>query len=199
MPNWCEQDLIVTGPGASQFAEDVKSEDEVLDTEKIIPMPETIKNTTAGSIDRIYEVWYEDNWKIKPFYTDEETREELKNKIREEHPTEDVDHMAATYKYNIDNYGVKTWYEWAYENWGTKWGICNPELVDKIDERVEYTFRSAWTPVTKIIEEASRKYPQLKFDLEYFEGGAGCQGQVIFKGGYVNHFEEDDYLGPRGG
>ena len=199
MPNWCEQDLIVTGPGASQFAEDVKSEDEVLDTEKIIPMPETIKHTTAGSIDRIYEVWYDDNWKVKPFYTDEETREELKNKIREEHPNKDVDHMAATYKYNLDTYGVKNWYEWAYENWGTKWGICNSELVDKLSERVEYTFQSAWSPASKIIEKASRKYPQLKFYLEYFEAGAGYQGQVVFKGGYLNHFEEADYDGPRGG
>lgn len=98
-------------------------------------------------------------------------------------------------------------YEWCMENWGTKWGIYNAKLTNDVtrdgDEQygpLEYTFKSAWSPATKIIAAMSKKFPHLTFDLHYFERGMEFQGHVILRGGDVVHEEEQtEYHGTRGG
>ena len=45
------------------------------------------------------------------------------------------------------------WYYWSIKNWGTKWNAVDPQLdVDK-DERIEYSFSTAWDAPRGVIDE----------------------------------------------
>ena len=45
------------------------------------------------------------------------------------------------------------WYVWSIVNWGTKWNAVEPQLdVDK-DERIEYSFSTAWDAPRGVIDK----------------------------------------------
>ena len=60
MPNWCDQELFITGEKKSldKFVEFAKSEERELDHEKFIPMPESLREVSAGSDDMLYDIWF---------------------------------------------------------------------------------------------------------------------------------------------
>jgi hypothetical protein len=43
----------------------------------------------------------------------------------------------------IELYGHNNWYDWSYQNWGTKWGCYDSEYEDG-----HYRFTTAWNPKT---------------------------------------------------
>lgn len=90
-------------------------------------------------------------------------------------------------------------YEWCCKNWGTKWGICNAELRGVEDDRVEYGFESAWSPPIPVVLKMSVMFPELEFELRYFECGAAFNGLYQCKAGEVLTDEEGKYFGDRGG
>jgi len=49
-------------------------------------------------------------------------------------------------EYLLEKYGKDNWYDWAYVNWGTKWGCYDNEYDDGT-----YRFTSAWGPIDSII------------------------------------------------
>lgn len=189
IPNWCSQDLSITGSveDIKKFKEFAKSDENCLDTNKFIPMPEPLLEVSAGSDDDIYKIWYGDI---------DGDREKLKVEEGKRNPKSDE--IAKKQKHNMDNYGHINWYSWAYENWGTKWGICNPELEDA-GGMLFYHFESAWSPVLPVILKMSQMFPKLKFELEYYEMGVGFQGEFHCENGQVTRSEEAEYHGDRGG
>lgn len=76
-------------------------------------------------------------------------------------------------------------YDWCIKNWGTKWGMYEIELTDEDFEggRIGYTFQSAWSPPTPVIQAMSKRFPPLTFYLDYFEGGAGFMGSCEYENG----------------
>lgn len=56
----------------------------------------------------------------------------------------------------IERFGHDNWYDWAYANWGTKWGDYNHtdwDIVDTLDGGCEVKYMTAWSPLSeKIIE-----------------------------------------------
>jgi len=94
-------------------------------------------------------------------------------------------------------------YEWCVENWGTKWGICDPEIIDEWDYKDEsemvYSFRTAWSPPTPLIEKMSEMFPDIEFDLRFFEAGMAYNGVYRIKNGVIIENETAKYFGNRGG
>ena len=50
------------------------------------------------------------------------------------------------------------WYDWACDNWGTKWDVCSPWDTDEIysDENGEtyvFKFDTAWSPPIPVYDE----------------------------------------------
>ena len=76
------------------------------------------------------------------------------------------------------------WYAFRIEHWGTKW---EPQgtLVSEVECELCYTFYSAWSPPTLIIEAASRRFPNLHLRLEYSEEGCCFKGAFACSGGQV--------------
>ena len=94
-------------------------------------------------------------------------------------------------------------YEWCLENWGTKWGIYNADVVKEKFKgkrsQVNYIFNSAWSPANLIIHAMSERYPELRFKLKYYESGTGYKGVYEVQGGTIIKDEESNYKGMRGG
>jgi len=72
----------------------------------------------------------------------------------------------------------------AIETWGTKWDI-DPKSVKtlKNKNKEKIVFDTAWSPPVNFIENASKKYPGLKFRLKYVEPGFEFYGQTEYKNG----------------
>tara|TARA_Y100001963_G_C6478180_1_gene307724 strand:+ start:115 stop:543 length:429 start_codon:yes stop_codon:yes gene_type:complete len=66
-------------------------------------------------------------------------------------------------------YGEKNWYDWSWENWGTKWDINEKEIeVESInDGKLQYTFETAWSPPDPVWKHLVNKFPKLKIEWFY--------------------------------
>jgi Ferredoxin-like domain in Api92-like protein len=87
-------------------------------------------------------------------------------------------------------------YEWCYQNWGTKWGICDAEIVQEFLERkgyIDYRFETAWSPPLPVISKMSEMFPGLRFILRYFECGCAFNGIYICEKGEVIQGSTGEY------
>jgi hypothetical protein len=92
----------------------------------------------------------------------------------------------------------KDWYNWCINNWGTKWDASDPNITDN-KSATTYEFSTAWAPPIPVIMAAAAQYPELTFDMRYWEGGMGFQGRLRVKGNEILIHEDKDYNGSRGG
>jgi hypothetical protein len=79
------------------------------------------------------------------------------------------------------------WYDWAVENWGTKWDLDeNPLFPDSFQEKeISFCFSTAWSPPMGAIEALSEKFPDDHFLLQYLEMGMGFYGEARVHDGSV--------------
>jgi hypothetical protein len=98
----------------------------------------------------------------------------------------------ATDKLEIDFNKIRpmpknAWHHWAIANWGTKWNAYG-QGDDRNTNDTIY-FLTAWGPPSQLIEELSKMFPLVKFDLRYddIEGGS-AGGKMIFENGKLIEF-----------
>tara|TARA_R110000787_G_scaffold17376_2_gene54463 strand:- start:4910 stop:5533 length:624 start_codon:yes stop_codon:yes gene_type:complete len=70
-------------------------------------------------------------------------------------------------EYLLEKYGKDNWYDWAYVNWGTKWGCYDNECDDGT-----YGFTSAWGPIDDsiILEHFVKDIPTFSYSYEEEQG-----------------------------
>lgn len=206
MPNWCEQELKVTAVKPKDVFDllEFKQKVGLLENNKILPMPEDLKNTSSGSSETVYDVFYGSDDRINyilnwPWVIEENltTQEDLKNYYLQKDPN--AKEIADKYKHNLETYGCLTWYDWALKHWGTKWGICHASLNEEKPRTLLYWFESAWSPAIPMIYHLSTQYPTLKFSLKYWEMGVGFKGEYVVINGEVIKDISSNYYGLRGG
>ena len=74
------------------------------------------------------------------------------------------------------------WYDWSIENWGTKWGAYDGQIV--ADDMV--TFLTAWSTPAAAIQKLSAKYPKVEIFVEYADEDFSYNiGSYIYKNGKV--------------
>lgn len=185
MPNWCDCDLIVTATKKFQaelkeFKEFAKSDvsdfdeasgkKEVLDADKFIPSPFTQLE--------------KEKQRIAKLPTNERKDAEI----------------LLNLKYANENKEDDGWYNWNCANWGSKWNCAYTELEKETDSKLKYRFSSAWSPMLPLILAMAKKYPNLKFDFRYYEGGMGFSGSVVIHNNKViKDSHNNGYRGGRGG
>jgi hypothetical protein len=74
------------------------------------------------------------------------------------------------------------WYDWACENWGTKWDLCDDQTTGNFDG-ITLDFMTAWSPPIAFIVKVSKDYPDLRFALSYNEPAMDCGGFTVYKNG----------------
>tara|TARA_Y100000004_G_scaffold11452_1_gene12398 strand:- start:2402 stop:2896 length:495 start_codon:yes stop_codon:yes gene_type:complete len=83
------------------------------------------------------------------------------------------------------------WYSWANKHWGTKWDAYGAELTHE-QNYTYYTFDTAWCPPAVWIKKVSRKFPHLKFNVEWAEEGGEGGRFMIHKGVLHNYRQFND-------
>ncbi|OIO63826.1 hypothetical protein AUJ83_00580 [Candidatus Woesearchaeota archaeon CG1_02_33_12] len=179
MPNWCCCTLNISGDKRerNKFKEFAKGKTrrgdlKVLCEDKFIPYPKL-----WADMDRDYP----GNGKVK-------------------YGTKEYDIKLAKYKkkYGKDKDGFNSGgYEWCKENYGTKWGFCDPQIALDSKYDLEYSFESAWSPPEPLIKKMSEMFPKLEFSLTYDEPGNCYGGETTFAKGKIKSetfLESKEYL-----
>ena len=73
------------------------------------------------------------------------------------------------------------WYNWCIKNWGTKWE-CWDEGLSHDKDQTHYYFTTAWSPPNDWLQNVSRKFPHIEFEVEWAEE-AGEGGKFMYHGG----------------
>ena len=92
------------------------------------------------------------------------------------------------------SYSTPAWYDWRCDNWGTKWDVCNVEIMDEgftdignpleDDCEAEFSFNcwTAWAPPIPVWSHLVDL--GIKVDADYQDEGG------MFEGRYVNGDDE---------
>jgi hypothetical protein len=126
MPNWCENELTITGPDVSKILEAIRSvpgEDEdarVLDFDRILPYPQAFKQKDQ----RAHE--YQQR-----FLAIQRTAPEAQDQFRSLAAEFEVEAGTPWLQDGFNSGG----YEWCCENWGTKWNAAHPTLTTRPDDK----------------------------------------------------------------
>lgn len=70
---------------------------------------------------------------------------------------------------NVVKYGYEGWYDWRVAKWGTKWEAVDARWHNKEGGGIIYTFDTAWSPPTDVVDEIARRYPSLTITHEFHE------------------------------
>lgn len=82
-------------------------------------------------------------------------------------------------------YGYDNWYDWRFENWGSKWDAQESYIIEE-EELLTIHFDTAWSPAIPYITQVAKMFPDLIFDLYFMETGEWFAGRVFAKGEEVN-------------
>ena len=176
-----------------------------LDCNKVIPMPDSLHLTSGtiewGSISAYLSKVNPTNMN---FPVDNKPSEELFNKIcdmlndarllrhlytnmsyqnivdmvnaryKDMSPDEFID-LGAKYVSNLLKYGATSWYDWCYDNWGSKWGAYDAEPF----ANNTMTFKTANAPIIPVISKLGSMFPDIKITYKWANEDWGRNTGVI--------------------
>lgn len=172
----------------------IKGNDEYIDFNKIIPMPESLNIESGSNTDRAIAyyiterltlpVWqtnlsslisnmFSSNWAnevVSRVVTWAETAsDEEKDKLY---------NMGKQYMFNRENYGFYTWYDWCRYNWDTKWNAYSSSF-DANSNTIE--FDTAWScPLSVLDKLAEMCYEHgVYFTGKWADEDCGCNVGVF--------------------
>jgi len=192
MPNHVQNRLEITGhrKHVQDVLDAIKGKDNhdnelCIAFESFLPMPEEIRHVTSPV-----------NIITKKEYDEQERKKELNPE-----PAFIGFRTGITKKMSndyIQRFGADNWYDWAHQNWGTKWGAYDQQMDDIIYDGDNATafmsFQTAWSSGAMAIQQLSDRFTLVTFKLTYADEDMGFNCGVI-------EFEEGcaQYNQPEGG
>ena len=188
MPNHLLSSLHFSGEQKriDELMESIKGEDTCFDFNTILPMPESL-NIEAGIRTEKGLKAYKDFVYVYTFAGTEQKdllnipkdKEEIFLRTRRDIRRDEWE-LGKTAFQNEQKYGAATWYDWARENWGSKWNAYQTEELE--DNTIE--FNTAWSNVKPVIIALSEKFPDIEMRYQWADEDIGSNvGDVTFKGG----------------
>jgi hypothetical protein len=167
----------------------VKSEDSAFDFNTIIPMPKTLDIVSGSRTNLGLEaVRYLDTGNIP----DEHSH--LPRWWRQEEPSLSLEqyigvlvergqcdlNLGEIARDNLRDHGYATWYEWACDNWGTKWNAYSIETAEN-----SITFDTAWAAPVMVMNKLAGLFPNVEITHYWADEDAGgnCGHTVYHNGG----------------
>lgn len=198
MPNHVSSNLTITGPVADvrRFVSLVdRSNDEgkgAFDFNGVVTLPDELRGTrspvriqTQAQIDEMWAEW--NRRKAAGELQDYELRDGKPFGLGITQAASD----ALIAKYGTDN-----WYDWALNNWGTKWGAYDATEWDVTEGEngnatASISYNTAWSPANAFFINASEKFPTLAFDTQYADEGGGFVCETSYENGEIT--KDEDY------
>jgi len=84
--------------------------------------------------------------------------------------------------------------EWCWNNWGTKWGFYEVEIIEEGSGYIIYRFLTAWSPISPVIEKMSQMFPMLTFDYIAEEETNEFNIREVYYGGKLIHSYVKDWI-----
>ena len=174
MPNWCQNEVSVTGDEdeLTKFSDYVKGEYVPFSFGAIMPMPPELENTTSPP--HIYETQeeldaYLATLSVEAYNGSEEYYKSAVNRG-----------MTREYSdYLIKTYGANNWYDWCNEEWGTKWDVDDVGFEPNIAwGELRYDFDTAWGPPEGIHAFLTDRFPTLHISWFWREEGMQMAGYL---------------------
>lgn len=198
MPNHIMNRLRLEGDQnrIDELLESIKSEESVMDFNKIIPMPESL-NIESGSRTNNGLKAYKDFVYVYTFAGTEEKdllnipkeKEEIFLKARPDIKRDEWELGKAAFQ-NEQKYGAATWYEWANREWETKWSAYDSKLAE--DNTI--IFKTAWSRAMPVIQKLAENFPDLYFEYCWADEDLGVNvGMAEFENGEVTF---DEFYNP---
>ena len=172
---------------------DVDEDQRVFDFNDFVPRPKSLDITSGSSTDQAVEcIKYAEGQKDVldeklgwPAWVDDtdiketdslDVKRDKMYKYMVKNVTKEHLKQGRQFIDNVEKYGYGTWYNWSYDNWGTKWNACDAYINEKRDEHLSLSFSSAWSPPIPVIWALMEQHPKLDVELEYSESGMGFAG-----------------------
>lgn len=198
MSNWIENELTITKGDPALVWDAIRGENSPFDFNRLIPMPERLKNVPCGSQATLaYEyVTGKDimadhsryPWVQQAGIT---TPEELfaykcKNSGVPDF-TWELGEMVKVGKLLAENkrtYGQKDWYDWAGANWGTPQNAWfDPDYDWKTDNSLSVT--TAWAPPMPVIKKLFAMLPEHESKFSWWDTSNSCGEEMVIRGGEI--------------
>ena len=203
MPNHVTTQCVITGPDkeleklrTTVISVPEKDDQETLDFNLIIPMPETLKSTTSGGDANLgIEVltgkpkpclfagfgshsYLDSQWIRDLGITNIDELRAWTEKVR----PDDIEAGKAAIVAHRET-GFYDWYDWSIANWGTKWNSYNFSMDnDDVPDRLSFRFDTAWSFPGPIFEKLARIFPTVRFECTCFDEGWFFAGRGAFNG-----------------
>ena len=103
--------------------------------------------------------------------------------------TDEFIELGSKYISNLLNYGATSWYEWCYNNWGSKWSTYDTEPF--INNTM--TFKTANAPISPVISKLGSMYPDIKITYKWADEDSGRNTGMmeLFNSGVEGVLPED--------
>lgn len=142
----------------AELLKSVKTDYSAFDFNTIIPMPEVLRDTRSPSQPIEDKVQFEKELAEYKRDKDDKTK----------YVTKPIT-FAQSRRYKT-LYGTDNWYEWANNNWGTKWNAYD---INENPEHGHIQFDTAWSPPLPVFVALSAKFPNVKILIEYADEDIG--------------------------
>jgi hypothetical protein len=190
MPNWCYNELVITGP--------------VDQVEKFVEAAKPKREDLAGAYAAHRK--HNDQLTFEQFFEEEQRGQPLSfqsvvpYKQGEFVPSkEDMDSPLAGLLGLSCTDPDEEWYRHNLLRWGTKWDAnfthewsWEQHRRDDGSGYVQYDFDTAWSPPSAFVKNASKLFPSLSFSLKFAEPGCDFAGREVYRDGEMTDEEELD-------
>lgn len=196
MPNHVENLVIIAGEPeeVNRMLEAIKSDEYgygTIDFNKVIPMPESLDIICGSQTDTGKKMVSDFMSKLSAqrrteLIKDDKALEALLNNQTKNVPDESKEcwELGVKAALNVRRYGAPTWYEWAIENWGTKWNAYGYTEGSDYSYNNNLSFETAWSAPHPVIKTLSDMYPNVAFRHKWADEDIGQNlGDRTYMGG----------------
>ena len=164
-----------------------------------VPFNEDMREGIFTNLSAFYKTYFKSMNPIKlndagfEDYTKKLT--EVWDKISKDNDSDSLEHTIQ-YLDNKRKYGATSWYDWACDNWGTKW---NAGSVYWSDQNDIISFDTAWSIPLPVYKELAKKFPTVKFFVFFADEDTGSNCGIVYLEGdtykyYDPQLADDDML-----
>jgi hypothetical protein len=197
MPNWCNNYLSIKGPRVHEVLSAIAGENGAMDLEKIVPMPEALKETEANFEEDFAMACAKDDlssYRDMPCVKSGEVATMRQLAARSRVDFENAVAYGKQLLQNLQQYGAATWYDWSCQNWGCKWNTRDSWVDEHLETSAIVVFYTPWGPPTFAIRALARKFPDHSFKITYADFEGGTRGVLEVKGEEIIRNEDLDVV-----